>query len=90
MLAAVVCSCLFLISYLIYHANVGSIPYPHHDWTRPIYFAILIPHVILAVNEADPKRLLRALEGEAARRYWAIANGSQRKFLYGWLSRAYS
>ena len=49
MLAALVTSVLFLTSYLIYHFNVGSVPYPHHDWTRPLYFAILIPHVILAV-----------------------------------------
>ncbi len=48
MFAALVCSILFLASYLIYHFNVGSAGYPHHDWTRPIYFAILIPHVILA------------------------------------------
>ena len=48
MLAALVSSLLFLTSYLIYHFNVGSVPYPHYDWTRPLYFAILIPHVILA------------------------------------------
>jgi uncharacterized membrane protein YozB (DUF420 family) len=48
MVAAVISSALFLISYLIYHYQVGSVPYPHHDWTRPLYFAILIPHVILA------------------------------------------
>ncbi len=48
MLAACICSLLFLTSYLIYHQQVGSVPYPHHDWTRPLYFAILIPHVILA------------------------------------------
>jgi putative membrane protein len=48
MVSAVIVSALFLISYLIYHYNVGSVPYPYHDWTRPVYFAILIPHVILA------------------------------------------
>ncbi len=48
MLAALVSSAAFLTSYLIYHAEVGSVPYPYHDWTRPLYFAILIPHVILA------------------------------------------
>ncbi len=48
MLAAVTASALFLISYLIYHLNVGSVPYLRHDWTRPVYFAILIPHVTLA------------------------------------------
>ena len=49
MLAALVCSGLFLTSYLIYHFNVGSVPYPYHDWTRPLYFTILIPHVTLAI-----------------------------------------
>ena len=48
MIAALVSSALFLISYTIYHANVGSVPYPHYDWTRPLYFTILIPHIILA------------------------------------------
>ncbi len=48
MVAALITSTLFLISYVIYHANIGSKPYPFDDWTRPLYFAILIPHVILA------------------------------------------
>lgn len=48
MIAALISSALFLTTYLIYHNAVGSVPYPHHDWTRPLYFAILIPHVILA------------------------------------------
>ena len=48
MLAALVCSGFFLTSYLVYHFQVGSVPYPLYDWTRPLYFAVLIPHVILA------------------------------------------
>jgi putative membrane protein len=48
MLVALTTSALFLTSYLIYHYMVGSVPYPHYDWTRPLYFAILVPHVILA------------------------------------------
>lgn len=48
MIAAVISSALFLTSYLIYHSQVGSVPYQYHDWTRPLYFIILIPHVILA------------------------------------------
>ena len=48
MLAALVSSGLFLVSYLIYHYQVGSVPYPHHDWTRPVYFTILLPHIIFA------------------------------------------
>lgn len=48
MLAAFVCSALFLTSYVIYHAQVGSKPYPGTGVMRTIYFAILIPHVLLA------------------------------------------
>jgi uncharacterized membrane protein YozB (DUF420 family) len=48
MVAALITSALFLVSYVIYHYEVGSVPYPYHDWTRPVYFIILIPHVILA------------------------------------------
>lgn len=48
MAMALISSTLFLICYLIYHYNVGSVPYPYHDWTRPVYFTILIPHVVLA------------------------------------------
>ena len=48
MLTAFVTSALFLTSYLIYHAQVGSKPYPGVGLMRTIYFSILIPHVILA------------------------------------------
>ncbi len=48
MLAAIVTSAFFLVSYVIYHYQAGSVPYPYHDWTRPLYFAILVPHIILA------------------------------------------
>lgn len=49
MLCAVASSSIFLVFYLIHHYQVGSVPYPHHDWTRILYFFILIPHVILAI-----------------------------------------
>lgn len=48
MLMALAVSAAFLISYLIYHYQVGSVPYPHQDFSRYIYFAILIPHIVLA------------------------------------------
>lgn len=48
MLSAVVTSALFLISYLYYHAHVGSIHFRGHGWSRPVYFSILISHTILA------------------------------------------
>jgi len=42
-------SCLFLVCYLIYHSQVGSVPF-HHEGTmlRTVYFSILIPHTLLA------------------------------------------
>ena len=49
MLMAFVSSVLFLISYLAYHAQVGSVHFPGHGWARPTYFLILITHTILAV-----------------------------------------
>ena len=48
MLAAFAVSVLFLISYVIYHANAGSKPFTKHGWIRPVYFTILISHIILA------------------------------------------
>jgi uncharacterized membrane protein YozB (DUF420 family) len=48
MISAVISSALFLTSYLIYHGFVGSVPFQRYDWTRSLYFAILIPHSILA------------------------------------------
>jgi len=50
MIAAFVTSSLFLICYLVYHAQVGSVPFPRHGIVRPIYFAILITHVVLAAT----------------------------------------
>jgi uncharacterized membrane protein YozB (DUF420 family) len=48
MLAAFTTSALFLVSYVIYHANAGSRPFPGQGPIRVVYFAILISHVILA------------------------------------------
>lgn len=48
MLAALACSALFLASYLTYHANVGSRPYTGTGLLRPVYFLVLITHVVLA------------------------------------------
>lgn len=49
MVAAVVVSAAFLVSYLTYHYYALSVPYSKHDWTRPLYFFILITHIILAI-----------------------------------------
>src|SRR3954465_4381917 len=48
MLGAFTTSSLFLVSYLIYHAQVGSVPFTRQGFVRPLYFTILITHVTLA------------------------------------------
>jgi len=48
MLSAFVTSVLFLISYVIYHAHVGSRPFPGHGPIRTVYFTILVSHIVLA------------------------------------------
>ena len=50
MLAALCCSSVFLVSYLVYHAQVGSVRFRGQGPVRTVYFAILISHTILAVT----------------------------------------
>ena len=49
MLAALASSSLFLISYLVYHFQVGSVPFKGRGAVRTVYFAILLTHTVLAV-----------------------------------------
>jgi uncharacterized membrane protein YozB (DUF420 family) len=69
MLLAVLASVLFLSSYLVYHAQVGSMPFQGRGWIRPIYFTILISHTILAtaVVPLVALTLFRALRGRFER-----------------------
>jgi putative membrane protein len=48
MIAAFTTSSLFLVSYVVYHAHVGSKPFPGTGVLRVVYFSILIPHIVLA------------------------------------------
>jgi len=48
MLAAAVVSAVFLASYVTYHLKVGSVPFTGTGWIRPVYFSLLISHVVLA------------------------------------------
>lgn len=50
MLAATLLSALFLISYIIYHYQHGSTRFPGQGLVRGIYFAVLIPHTLLAMT----------------------------------------
>ena len=48
MIAAFTVSSIFLISYLVYHARVGSVHFQGQGWIRPVYFVLLGSHTILA------------------------------------------
>jgi len=48
MIAAFAASSLFLITYLIHHARVGSVPFHGAAWLRPVYLGLLVPHIVLA------------------------------------------
>ncbi|MFA5833031.1 MAG: DUF420 domain-containing protein [Bacteroidota bacterium] len=66
MIAAFITSGLFLISYLTYHAKVGSVPFQGEGWSRPFYFTILISHIVLAavVPPMAIVTLYRGLKGK--------------------------
>ncbi len=49
MVAAAATSAIFLVSYVVYHAHVGSVRFRGQGPVRTAYFAILISHTILAV-----------------------------------------
>jgi len=65
MLAAFTTSTLFLISYLVYHAQVGSVHFQKTGPIRTVYFTILITHTILAAVVAPMVvvTLFRGLKG---------------------------
>jgi putative membrane protein len=48
MIAALVSSTAFLACYVYYHAHVGDVRFQGQGFIRPVYFAILITHVVLA------------------------------------------
>ena len=48
MLAALGVSFLFLISYVIYHYQAGSVAFEGTGFIRPVYFTLLISHIVLA------------------------------------------
>ncbi len=50
MLAAFATSSLFLICYIVYHAQVGSVHFPKTGAIRTVYFTILITHTMLAAT----------------------------------------
>lgn len=83
MLSALGMSALFFTSYIIYHAQVGSVPFRGHGPVRVLYFVILISHVLLAVAIVPLAAMTatRALTGRFAR-HRAIARWTLPLWLY--------
>jgi uncharacterized membrane protein YozB (DUF420 family) len=83
MLAAFTVSVLFLISYLTYHAQVGSVHYPHSGAIRSVYLSILFTHTVLAaaVPVLAIVTLRRGLRGNFVR-HKAIARWTLPIWLY--------
>jgi uncharacterized membrane protein YozB (DUF420 family) len=83
MLGALTASVFFLVSYVIYHVNTGSRPFPGTGPVRIVYFTILITHVVLAVTIV-PLALITANRGLRAQfdRHVRIARWTLPLWLY--------
>jgi len=83
MIAAFVTSSLFLVCYIVYHAQVGSVRFTRQGFVRPLYFAILITHVSLAAAVL-PLAIITLSRGLKARydRHRAIARWTLPIWLY--------
>ena len=83
MISACAVSTMFLTSYVIYHANIGSKPFQGRGPIRVIYFAILLTHVVLAVAVV-PLALITLTRGLRERfdRHVAIARWTFPIWLY--------
>ena len=55
-------SAAFLVSYVTYHANVGSKPFPGQGPVRVVYLTILVTHIVLAAVIV-PMALVTATRG---------------------------
>jgi len=49
MVSAFGVSTVFLASYLVYHYRVGHVVFLGQGWSRPVYFALLLSHTVLAI-----------------------------------------
>ena len=67
MLSAFGCSIVFLVSYLVYHFQVGSVKFQGTGTVRTVYFAILLTHTVLAA--AVPFLAVITLSRAFARRF---------------------
>ena len=66
MIGALAVSAAFLVTYLIYHFNAGLAKFGGEGVIRPIYFSILIIHILIAaaITPMVPITAYRALTGQ--------------------------
>ncbi|MCC7417634.1 MAG: DUF420 domain-containing protein [Acidobacteria bacterium] len=83
MLAAFAASALFLASYVVYHAQVGSVRFTREGVVRPVYFTLLLTHVVLAAA-VPPLALVTLFRGLSGRydRHRRIARWTLPSWLY--------
>jgi putative membrane protein len=83
MLAAFTTSSLFLICYVVYHVQVGSVRFTRQGFVRPLYYTILITHVTLAAAVL-PLAIITLSRGLQSRfdRHRAIARWTLPIWLY--------
>ncbi|HYT69528.1 MAG TPA: DUF420 domain-containing protein [Vicinamibacterales bacterium] len=83
MIAAFCTSVLFLTSYLVYHAQVGSVRFTKQGPIRTVYFSILLTHTVLAVTIV-PMVLVTLSRGLAAKydRHRRIARWTMPLWMY--------
>ena len=62
MIAAFITSSIFLVCYVVYHAQVGSVPFTRQGFVRPLYFTILVTHVTLAAAVVDVNGKIKAVQ----------------------------
>ncbi len=69
MVTAFTLSCVFLLSYVVYHSQAPAAHFGGEGWVRPLYFFILITHIVLApvVVPLALYAVARALRGEFGR-----------------------
>lgn len=83
MLTAFGISCLFLVSYVVYHYHAGSKHFGGHGWIRGVYYPLLISHLSLAalIVPLALTTIYRAWRGQFAR-HMRIARWTLPVWLY--------
>jgi uncharacterized membrane protein YozB (DUF420 family) len=83
MISAFCVSIVFLVCYVVYHSQVGSVPFPGKGPLRTTYLSILFTHTVLAatVPVLAVVTLMRGLKGKFAR-HRAIARWTLPIWMY--------